>query len=92
MADLKETTIDYVVGDKEFTYYTAERRLISKLLKQAESHPADVKIIHTNPDGSIVAHLPIRWFKAPSPPKKVSDKQREAARERAKTLFGSKSK
>lgn len=92
MADLKETTIDYVVGDKEFTYYTAERRLISKLLKQAAAHPDEVKIIHTNPDGSIIAHLPIRWFKAPSPPKKVSDKQREAAKENAKKMREAKNK
>lgn len=91
MADLKETTIDYVVGDKEFTYYTAERRLISKLLKQAEAHPNEVKITHTNPDGSIIVHLPIRWFKAPSPPKKVSDKQCEVMRERMKKMRETKS-
>lgn len=92
MADLKETTIDYVVGDKEFTYYTAERRLISKLLKQAESHPDDVQIIHTNPDGSIIAHLPIRWFRAPTPPKKMSDTQLAAARENAKKMLAAKHK
>ena len=56
-------------------------RLKSKLLKYAESHPNECKIIAENEDGSIFAHVPVKWIKV-SPTKKVSDEQRAAAAER----------
>ena len=34
-----------------------------------------------NKDGSMVCHVPVRWIRV-SPPRKVSEEQREAARQR----------
>lgn len=82
MAELRETALDYIVGGDHICYSTSDQKRINKILKQAEEYPNDVKIIAQNDDGSIYAHLPMSWFKPPSPPKKVSDKQREAAGER----------
>jgi len=86
MVDMRETAIDYIVGD-EYLYYTAsEQRLVTKLKKQSEAYPDEVKILAENDDGSVHVRSPIRWFKAPSPPKKVSDEQRKAASERFKAM------
>ena len=40
-----------------------------------------MKIIKTNDDGTILAKLPLKFLKI-SPPRKVSDEQREQMRER----------
>lgn len=84
MTDLKETAINYIVGEKHCTYYTAERKRITKLMKQAEQFPDEVKILAVNEDGSILAHIPLKWFKAPTPSKTrvMSEEQRLAASER----------
>ena len=44
--------------------------------KYSEQYPNDVKITYINEDGSIMAEINKKWFKI-SPPRKVSDKQRE---------------
>lgn len=63
--------------------------LKSKLLKLAEQNPDDVKIIAENEDGSLFAHIPVNYVKI-SPPRKVSDEQKEAASERFKQMWKNK--
>lgn len=65
--------------------------LKSKLLKLAEQNPNDVKIIAENLDGSIFAHIPVSYVKV-SPPRKVSDEQKEAASERFRQMWRNKQK
>lgn len=90
MIDLKETAVNYVAGDDFITIYTAERKWINKINALKEKCPSEVNIQAVNDDESIVAHVPIKWFKFPSPPKKVSDEFREAASERFKKYHSSK--
>ena len=61
----------------------------SKLLKLAREHPDEVKIISENEDGSIFAHIPVKYVKI-SPPRKISEEQREAARKRFKEMWKEK--
>lgn len=71
---------------------TDERKYANKLRKLAEEHPDEVKII--NDDGKYVyAHLPLNWFKMPSPPIKrnLTEEQRKAASERFKAMREAKS-
>lgn len=63
--------------------------LKSKLLRLAEQNSNEVKIISANEDGSLFAHIPINYIKI-SPPKKISDEQREAASERFKKMWKDK--
>lgn len=63
----------------------------SKVMKLAEEHPDEVKIIVENRDGSLLAHVPIkcisvRW------PRQVSEEQAAAAGERFKKMWEEKSK
>lgn len=55
--------------------------LKTKLLRLADEKPNEVKIKAINKDGSIFVHVPIKYIKV-SPPRIVSDEQREAFRQR----------
>ena len=63
--------------------------LKSKLLKYAEKRPEEVNHVIVNKDGSMVCHVPVSFIKE-SPPRKVSDEQREAARERFVKMWAEK--
>lgn len=63
--------------------------LKSKLLRLASQKPNEVKIIVENEDGSLFAHIPVSYIKI-SPPKKISEEQREAASERFKQMWKDK--
>lgn len=60
--------------------------LKSKLLKLADKNPNEVTIIAKNSDGSLFAHVPVNYIKI-SPPRQVSEKQKEAASERFKQMW-----
>lgn len=85
MADLRETSVDFLNVDKHATFCSSETKWINKILKLQESHPDEVKIAYApeDNDGMIVAHVPKSWFKL-SPPRKreMTDEQRAAAAER----------
>ena len=54
----------------------SQGRFISKIKKLAKEHPEDCRIVLENSDGSVVAQIPTKWVKI-SPPRHVSDEQRE---------------
>lgn len=61
----------------------------SKLMRYAQSHPNEAKLMAENKDGSAFFHVPVNWIKC-SPPRKVSDEQREAAAERFRQMWEDK--
>lgn len=63
--------------------------LKSKLMRYAESKPDEVKVMAVNKDGSAFFHIPINYIKV-SPPRKVSEEQREAAGERFRKMWEEK--
>lgn len=87
---MNEFAIEWVKG-AEYAGVTVPSgtALKSKLLRLAEEHPDDVKIMAENDDGSIFVHIPVRYIKI-SPPKKMSDEQKEAASERFRQMWENK--
>lgn len=65
--------------------------LKNKLLRYAEDRPNEVKIVALNQDGSAFIKVPVNWVKI-SPPRKVSEEQREAAGERFRRMWEDKKK
>lgn len=63
--------------------------LKSKLMRYAEERPDEVKVMAVNADGSAFFHIPINYIKV-SPPRKVSEEQREAAGERFRKMWKEK--
>ena len=63
--------------------------LKSKLMRYAQERPDEVKVMAANEDGSAFFHIPINYIKV-SPPRKVSEEQREAAGERFRKMWKEK--
>ena len=63
--------------------------LKSKLMRYAQERPEEVKLKSENKDGSAFFHIPINYVKV-SPPRKVSEAQREAAGERFRKMWEEK--
>lgn len=91
IADCGENNIEFLKGATTATVCFSQGRYVTRIRKLAESHPDECKILYTNSDGSIVAHIPTKWVKV-SPPRKVSDEQKEAAGERLRQLHKKKGK
>ena len=60
--------------------------LKSKLMRYSQEKPDDVKLMAENKDGSAFFHIPVSYIKV-SPPRKVSEEQREAAGERFRKMW-----
>lgn len=87
---MNEFTIEWIKG-AEYAGVTVPSwtALKSKLLKLADKNPKDVKIVAQNKDGSLYAHIPINYVKI-SPPRQISEEQREAASERFRQMWNDK--
>lgn len=90
MDSMNEFSIEWIKG-AEYAGITVPSgtALKSKLLKLADKNPKDVKIIAVNKDGSLYAHMPISYVKI-SPPRQVSEEQKEAASERFRQMWKNK--
>ncbi len=77
----RETTVNFLYGDKTMTIFTSDIKWINRIVKLANSYPEEVYITRTNEDGSITAELPVKYFKL-SPPRKMSEENRLKAAER----------
>jgi len=87
---MNESVIEWVRGDKTVTITAySNSRLNTKLRKYAETNPAECQIIHENEDGSLMAHVPLKWVKV-APPRRVSDEQRKASSERLRGYLNGK--
>ena len=79
---MNEFAINWLKGG-EYAEITApaSTALKNKLLRLKEERPDEVTHVIENKDGSMVCHVPVRWIRV-GPPRKVSEEQREAARQR----------
>lgn len=77
----KENNIEFLTGAETATVTFTQRKYISKMKRLHAKFPDEIKYFVENKDGSVCAEVPLTWIKI-SHPKKVSDEQREAARER----------
>jgi hypothetical protein len=88
MTEIHETSYNQTADSKTAELSTNERKWVNKLLRLAEQHPDQVRIIE-HPDnnyGVLLAEFPKSWFKI-SPPKKcnMTDEQKAALAERLKS-------
>lgn len=80
---MNETAFDHIAGNDYCTVTAAEKWSKNLVLKLKEKYPDDVQIIHTNKDGSIVAHVPFKWMKlTPKRANNLTQEQRRAMAER----------
>lgn len=89
MSDLKETTTNTCGGEKTFRMSSSEQKWINKINKLHDKYPDEVKIINVDPDGTIMADIPITYFKV-SHPKVMSEATKQKASERFKQMWADK--
>ena len=83
----RETILNFNEGEDVATVYTHNRALRRKLEKLAADRPEDCKLHRISRDGLAAEYyLPKKWIKI-SPPRQISQAQREKMRERAKMAF-----
>ena len=78
MKELHDNVIEFFSEEKTATLSLHKKKYVNKLRKCFESH-ADEMDFTQNPDGTVCATVPVSWIKI-SPPRKMTDEQREAAR------------
>lgn len=59
----RENVIEWVTGDDTITVTLSQRKYITRVRKLAAKLPSLVSILAENPDGSILAHLPLKALK-----------------------------
>ena len=75
----RDNGVEWYTGDDKVTVTFSQRKWVSKIKKLSVSRPDEVELVVENEDGSIVAHIPLSYVKI-SPPKKVSEEQKERMR------------
>ena len=87
---MNEFAINWVKGGEyaEITVPSGSA-LKSKLLKYSQKRPDEVNHVIINKDGSMVCHTPVSYIHV-APPRKVSEKQRAAAKERFRKMWEEK--
>lgn len=87
-----ENVIEFLRGAKTATVCFTQGRYISKIKKLAEKFPDEVIITSQNKDGSIVAHIPVKYIHISRPGKGrvLTEEEKEAAKERLKAYRESK--
>jgi U3 small nucleolar ribonucleoprotein component len=78
---MNENVIEWLKGQNRVTVTLSQGRYISKVKKLAEKYPDEVEVVAENKDGSIVAHVPLRYIKI-SRPKEMTEEQKQKAAER----------
>lgn len=84
MLESKENAIEFLYGSKRATGTFCSPKFVNKLKKLAEDKPDECQIVAENPDGSIVAHFPVKWVKinVGSKGRKFTEEEKIAAAER----------
>lgn len=72
MYSCEDNCIEWLRGQNIVTVTLSYGRLKNKVLKLAEEFPEEVQIVANNEDGSIMAHLPLKYIKI-THPKVVSE-------------------
>lgn len=87
MDDMKENTIEWLTGQHTITLSLSQNKFIKKVEALCGKYPDKAKIIARNPDGSILAKLPIKALKLSIIERDISDEKRVEMAEQAKKRF-----
>lgn len=80
-SDNVENGIEFVQGARTATAQFSQGRFKTRIRKLAEKYPEECRILAENPDGTLLAHIPVEWVKI-IPPRQLSDEQKKEVAER----------
>lgn len=76
-----ENVIEFIKDAKTATLQFCQMRYKSRIRKLAEKYPEECQVVAENPDGTLLAHVPVEWVKI-IPPRQLSEEQRKEIAER----------
>ena len=76
-----ENVIEFTKDTDRATVTLSQGRYVTRIKRLAAEHPEECRIIAQNSDGSIYAHIPVKWVKI-GVPRTVSEETKQKARER----------
>ena len=84
--NVTDNVIEFRLNEDTATVTFCQQRFITKIRKLAEKFPDECKIIAENKDGSIMAHIPVKWIRISNLSKNLTEEQREEIAERFKSI------
>ena len=85
-----ENVIEWIKGSKYAGCSLSQGWAISRVRKLAEKCPEECQILAENKDGTIYAKMPVKYAVKLTASRKVSEEQRQAAKERIEEYHRSK--
>lgn len=76
-----ENVIEWLRDQEQATLTLTQPRTITSVKKLADKHPEECRIVSENKDGSICAHVPVRWITV-RPPRQLSEETKRIMTER----------
>lgn len=81
---MTENVIEWQRNSPMATVTFCQGKYITKIRKLAERFPDECEILAENEDGSILAHIPVKWIKINNPRREMTEEERRLASERFK--------
>ena len=84
MAEIHETAVELIAGEKYLIYSTNDRKYIGRLRRRIEECSDVVEVLMDDPEFGLSVRCPANWFQEPRPRSKrvLTDEQRAQMRER----------
>lgn len=80
--NMNENVLEWYKNEPTATVTFSQGKYITKIRKLAEKFPEECQITHENQDGSIVAHIPVKWIKINNPQRVMTEEEKRLAAER----------
>ena len=82
--DCIDNCLEFITGAKTATVTFSQTRLVNRIKKLAKERPDECTDLIENAEGSVVAHVPVTWFKLrpPKETRKLTEEENNKLRER----------
>lgn len=75
-----ENVIEFIKDEARATVTFSQGRYKTRIKQLAKIHPEECEIVAENQDGSICAHIPVKWIRI-NPGSEISEEHKEKLRE-----------
>ena len=85
--NMNENVIEFLRNEPVATVTFSQGKYITKIRKLAKRFPDECQITHENQDGSIVAHIPVKWIKINNTQREMTEEEKKLAAERIRNTL-----
>ena len=85
--NMHENVLEWIKNEPVATVTFSQGKYITKIRKLAKRFPDECQITHENQDGSIVAHIPVKWIKINNTQREMTEEEKRLAAERIRNTL-----